>query len=264
MPKYQIILRTCDIVHSLHNAPRPFNLDKRKLIKVCFRSMVKALEGHDYHFTIIADRLSDEMTKFFESFDHITMIHGEFGNDASLRKCFEVALTLPDEDWVYFVEDDYLHTPNAFKWITDLLEHHKEYIPKKNLLNRYLRIFKQRIDKRPIIIHTPDYLDRYIERYLQYSLIFVSRMCHWRQVSYTTFTVLMQVSTFKRYKEIMFYTTHGADDGYLSHALYGGVYFGDRALCLSPIPGVSTHMHDGVMTPLVDWETLVNEYKAEG
>ncbi|HYM19954.1 MAG TPA: hypothetical protein VEW28_03005 [Candidatus Kapabacteria bacterium] len=260
-PTFHIILRTCDIVHSLHNAPRPFNLDKRTLIKICFRSIVEALDGIPHTITVVADRLSDEMTKFFEQYD-VTMIHGEFGNDASLRKCMEVALTLPDDDWVYFVEDDYLHTPEAFKWVNDFVVNHKKYIPQKNLITRYIKFIKRSIDKHPIIIHPPDYIDRYLPRYLSYSLMFVSKYCHWRQINYTTFTIMMQVSTFKRYQKIIFYTSYGADDGYLSRALYGGIYFGDRALAISPIPGVATHMHSDVMTPLVDWESIVARYSA--
>ncbi len=255
-PTFHIVLRTCDVVHSLHNAPRPFGLDKRTLIKVCFRSLVKALEGHDHKITVIADRLSEEMTKFFEGFN-VTILHGEYGNDNSLRKQVELALQVPDEDWVYFVEDDYLHTPEAFTWIADLIEHKNEYIQKKSIA-RKIRFIKQRLDNKPIVIHTPDYPDRYQPRYLRYSLIFLSRFCHWRQITNTTFTFLMSGASVKRYKDILLYSCNGADDGYLSRALYGAQYFGDKALCLSPIPGVATHMHEEVMTPLVDWKQYLD------
>lgn len=258
-PTYHILFRTCDIVHSLHNTPRPFGLDKRTLIKVCFRSLVKSLEGVDHKIVVIADRLSDEMTQFFESFD-VKMIHGEYGNDNSLRKQVELALEVPDDDWVYFVEDDYVHSPNAFAWINDLIVHRNEYISKKTIVKQ-LRFWKRRLDQIPIVLHTPDYPDRYLPRYLRYSMIFVSRFCHWRQITNTTFTFLMKGSSVKRYKDILSYSCNGADDGYLSRALFGGMRFGNKALCLSPIPGVSTHMHEGVMTPLVDWASIVNEHR---
>lgn len=264
MPRYQILFRTCDIVHSLHNAPRPFDLDKRTLIKVCFRSLVEALRPVDHRIVIIADRLSPEMTTFFESFrdqgHEIEMVHGEYGNDNSLRKQVELALTVPDDDWVYFVEDDYVHTPEAFVWMNDLIENKDQYITKKTIL-RQLKFWKTRLDQIPIVIHTPDYPDRYLPRYLRPSLIFLGKHCHWRQITNTTFTFLIKASSVKRYKDILYYSCNGADDGYLSRALYGGLRFGDKALCLSPIPGVSTHMHDGVMTPLVDWASIVDRHR---
>jgi hypothetical protein len=54
----------------------------------------------------------------------------------------------------------------------------------------------------------------------------------------------------------------GANDGYLSKALYGEKNFSGKILCLSPLPGLSTHMHTDTMTPLTDWEALKNYYLA--
>jgi hypothetical protein len=54
-------------------------------------------------------------------------------------------------------------------------------------------------------------------------------------------------------------SSRGADDDYLSHWVLERLPYRDRALCLSPIPGVATHMHETVMTPLVDWEAIHHE-----
>ena len=57
-------------------------------------------------------------------------------------------------------------------------------------------------------------------------------------------------------------------DSILSEKVYGRLWFKNKALCVSPIPGLSTHMTDGVMTPFVDWEVLceryINEMNAKG
>ncbi len=257
-PTYHIIFRTCDVIQSLHNTPRPFGLDKRSLIKICFKSLIRSLEGMSYTITIVGDRLSEELIEFFTNYQ-VTLVQGEFGNDQSLRKCIEIAMILPENDWVYFVEDDYLHTHEAFSWINDLIVNRDQYISKKALARR-LRFWKRRLDKTPIIIHTPDYPDRYLPKYLRFSMIFVSRYCHWRQITNTTFTFLLRGSSLRKYSKILFMSCAGANDGYLSRALFGGFFFWRKALCLSPIPGVSTHMHDGVMTPLVDWEKYVKEF----
>jgi hypothetical protein len=70
---------------------------------------------------------------------------------------------------------------------------------------------------------------------------------------------MMHGKTVRKYKEILLRSSIGADDGYLSRKLFAGLRFGGKALCVSPIPGLSTHMHSEVMTPLVDWEKVIGE-----
>jgi hypothetical protein len=260
-PTYHIILRTCDLVHSLHNAPRPFHLDKRNLIKICFKSLYCAIKDYPHKITVLGDRLSDEMQDFFRSYP-VTLLNEELGNDKSIRRQMEIALESDPNDWVYFVEDDYLHTSDAFKWIDDLITNREKYMSKKRLA-RQLRFIHVRLDNRPLVIHTPDYPDRYKPKYLRFSLIFLSKYCHWRQVTNTTFTFMIQGKSVHKYKDILLRSSIGADDGYLSRRLFAGLRFGNKALCVSPIPGVSTHMHEEVMTPLVDWEKIIQEFRAE-
>jgi hypothetical protein len=192
----------------------------------------------------------------------VTLLNEELGNDKSIRRQVELALETDENDWVYFVEDDYLHTSDAFMWIDDFLTNRFQYVSTKRLASP-LPFMKIRLDSRPLVIHTPNYPDRYTPKYLRFSLIFLSKYCHWRQVTNTTFTFMMQGKTVRRYKDILLRSSIGADDGYLSRKLYAGLWFGNKALCLSPIPGVSTHMHDEVMTPLVNWEKIISDFKAE-
>ena len=52
----------------------------------------------------------------------------------------------------------------------------------------------------------------------------------------------------------------GPSDSKLSEKVYGRILFRNKAVCVSPIKGLSTHMTEGVMTPLIDWESLCKEY----
>lgn len=256
-PHYHIIFRTCDAVFSLHSAPRPFGLDKKTLIKLCFLSLYDALtnaqEPLDYTLHIVADNLSEEMTAFFERFP-VRILHGTFGNDNSIRETLRIALALPskEHDWVYFCEDDYLHRPEAFTWLTDVIRNRAEIMhfrPRP----RWVAAFATRMTTRPLVIHTPDYPDRYLPRWRRFSMLFLGKYCHWRQVDSTTFTFLMQASTVHRYKRLLMRSTTDANDRLLSDNLYARFFWGRRALCIAPIPGISTHLHSDVMTPHVDW-----------
>lgn len=252
-PTYYIIFRTCDVVHSLHNAPRPFNLDKRTLIKVCFMSLYTSVASYNHKIVILGDRLSEEMLKFFKQFP-VTILNEELGNDKSIRRSIELATTQDDDVWVYMCEDDYLHHPDAFLWMTDLIENRRQYVSQRPKFR--LRRGANRLSNKPLFIHPPDYPDRYLRKYMSYSLIFAGKYCHWRQVTSTTFTILATAGTFKKYLRIFIASSRGARDQYLSKKIFGGRWFGRKSLCLSPIPGVATHMHEEVMTPLVDWEGI--------
>ncbi len=252
-PTYHIIFRTCDVIHSLHNAPRPFQLDKRTLIKVCFMSLYKSVANYNHEITILGDRLSDEMLKFFRQFP-VTILNEELGNDKSILRSIELATAQNADVWVYMCEDDYLHHPDAFMWITDLVTNRDKYILQRPKFR--LRRGANRLSSTPLFIHPPDYPDRYLRKYMRYSLIFIGKYCHWRQVTSTTFTLLATAGTFKRYLNTFIASSRGARDQFLSRKIFGGRWFGGKALCLSPIPGVATHMHEEVMTPLVDWEGI--------
>jgi hypothetical protein len=206
--------------------------------------------GYNYEIVVLGDRLSEEMLKFFKQFP-VTILNEELGNDKSIRRSIELASIQNDDVWVYMCEDDYLHHPDAFLWMTDLIENRQQYILQRPKFR--LRKGANRLSTKPIIIHPPDYPDRYLRKYMKYSLIFVAKYCHWRQVTSTTFTILATAGTFKRYLNTFIASSRGARDQYLIKNIFGGRWFGRKALCLSPIPGVATHMREDVMTPLVDW-----------
>ena len=118
------------------------------------------------------------------------------------------------------------------------------------------RWFLGHLDRKPLILHPADYPDRYKHDQLTLSFLFRTPLNHWRQIGNATFTLLAEAKTFKRYRSAFLRSARGADDDYLSHWVLERLPYRGRALCLSPIPGVATHMHDGVMTPLVDWEAV--------
>ncbi|HEY3875947.1 MAG TPA: hypothetical protein VGM92_10755 [Candidatus Kapabacteria bacterium] len=222
--------------------------------------MTRSLEGVSHRITILGDRLSPELQAFFQQF-HVSILNEELGNDRSLLRSIRLACESNSDEWVYLCEDDYVHVPHTFHFITDLILHREEYLRMRSPI-RFKRGSERFLDI-PLVIHPPDYPDRYLRRYRRFSLLFISRFCHWRQISSTTFTFLAETKTFQRFRPLFEKSTTGARDGYLSQELYGSHFFGKKALALSPIPGLATHMHEDVMTPFVDWKDLVQHYLLE-
>ena len=258
--KYHILFRACDKVESVHNVKRPFDLNKLETIKVSFFSLYQSLKGSQYQFIIIGDDLSQELINFFGFFEDIVVHNAKMGSASkSLQKQIAMALDVPSDEWIYMCEDDYLHSPQAIKYISEFIENKEKYLKtsskKKNYMNRIIGD----LSNTPLIIHTPDYPDRYRPFWKRLSFIFLSKHCHWRQITNTTHTILLKSSTIKKFEKHIKASSIGPSDSKLSEKIYGRIFFNNKALCVSPVKGLSTHMTEGVMTPLVDWRTICQE-----
>lgn len=257
--KYSVLFRACDKVESVHNVERPFGLSKAQIIKVSFYSMYKSLRGYNYKFTVIGDDLSQELLEFFSAFDDVVVDNEYLGSASkSLQKQIRLSLELPEDVWVYMCEDDYLHIPHAFEYISELIENKSKYIKTSGANKNYMNRVIGDIGGAPLIIHTPDYPDRYKPSWRRLSFLFLSKHCHWRQISNTTHTFLLQAKTIRKFEKYIKDSAVVPSDSKLSEKVYGRIFFRNRALCISPIKGLSTHMTDGVMTPLVDWKLVCN------
>lgn len=255
-PHYHVIYRACDVVKAVNGGERPFGLSKTELVKVCFKSLFNAIKEESFQITVLGDKLSNELRTFFNSYS-LKLIEGDFGNESSLRACFELSFQIQDDHWVYFCEDDYLHKPECFVYISDLIVNKNQIIhfKPKNTIERFLF---RRFSSADLFIHPPDYPDRYYDKYTRPSLIFKSSFCHWRQINYTTFTFMAQAKSLKKVMKTLLKYSYRTRDWKMSEKLYADFFFmGKKALCISPIPGLSTHMHEHTMTPFVKWETLL-------
>lgn len=255
MARYRVILRACDRVASAHGRPRPFGLDKTTLVKLSFLSLAHALEPTDHAIEVVGDGLSDELARFFESFP-VAVHHGDLGNARSLAQSLELAYAA--EDWVYLCEDDYLYDPRAFAWADELLESRDRYLtyaPRPRW--RSWRVGD--LQRNPVFIFFPDYPDRYRAKYRRPSLLFHSANCHWRQTTHTTWSFLAPAAELRRRRALIDRHAAAVADRQLSEALFADLWFRGRVLCLSPLPGLATHMHEGTMSVLGDWERIQRE-----
>ena len=231
--KYSILFRACDKVESVHKVKRPFGFNKIQTIKISFYSIYQSLSKSNYQFTIIGDDLSQELLDFFENFDDVIVDNANLGSAAkSLQKQIDLALKVESDEWVYMCEDDYLHTSYSFKYISEFIENKTQYLQtsgkKKNYMNRIIGDLKDT----PIIIHPPDYPDRYEPPWKRLSFVFLSKYCHWRQISNTTHTFLLESSTIKKFEKYIKASAVGPSDAKLSGKVYGRFFFKNKALCI--------------------------------
>ncbi len=260
-----VILRMCGKPESTNGLPRPFNLTKEQVVAACFKSLIKSFGDMPFAITIIADAITESTKKMvienlpprFDVFNinvneslprtdvpflkldvpynnnYLRLLEfNQLGNLNSMKKCYEVADTIQDDNtWIFFLEEDYLFDYNNF-------------LPR--LMDFTVWAEKYRFAL-PIFIHATDYPDQYT-RLLSRCYIFQTTNGYWREVSSTTWTFICQSKTYRQFASFF---KSCEDDGTLS------TIFKKKALCLSPMPGFATHCHEGVMSNFINWASFV-------
>lgn len=130
-------------------------------------------------------------------------------------------------DFIYFVEDDYLHTPDAAKVLCEGAE-------RLSLITLY------------------DHNDRYTrldDLTKNQESVEVTKSCHWRTAESTTCTWGCSRALWGRIKKTAIH--HRNEDRVFFRTL---LKMGVRLW--TPMPGQSTHCVTPYMTPLVDWEKV--------
>jgi len=258
---FTVIFRACDKVTAVNQNPRPFGLNKTELVKLCFTSLERALAAVPHEVIVVGDALSDELAHFFST-RSVRLISGTFGNDNSIRKTLEIACQVPEDNWIYFCEDDYLHTPDALAKATDFI------VEKDSILKQVPKIYNPSswlsLHNKHLFLFLPDYPDRYLPKYRKHALVVTTSSSHWRQVSHVTFSFITRGASVRKFYPMMHGAAHQANDRRLSRQLFGRLGYGvfSPAICFSPVPGLATHMHRDTMTPLVNWQALLTETRA--
>lgn len=122
MDQLHVIYRICPY----NSAKSPiYSEDKLALVLHNLDSFQKAFEGVDYTMSFITDscpNLFQESISYLIRADKHFYHDDKMGNDKSLAKAIEIACELPDDQKVYFAEDDYVYIPGAGKKLVEALD----------------------------------------------------------------------------------------------------------------------------------------------
>lgn len=119
IPKLHVVLRTCDRASLQNN--RMFAKDE--IVTRCLRSLVATLKPHNHTLHIIDDNSSKKTQSKIQkiattaTFDFLPPVKTEQPvkqkSRYSVKVAYDYIKSLPEDDLVYVVEDDYLHYPDA-------------------------------------------------------------------------------------------------------------------------------------------------------
>lgn len=149
------------------------------------------------------------------------------------------SLNLSDSDYVYFVEDDYIHRQDSMKVLLEglaradyvsLYDHADKYIPASKGGNKYID-----------------------DDGTEETRVGLTESCHWKLTNSTTMTLATSVQVLKEDRKIWDMGTGGTypqDFNMFIQLRQQG-----RSL-ITPIPGYSTHCEPKWASPLIDWSKV--------
>jgi hypothetical protein len=175
-------------------------------------------------------------------FPHLLKATPGSGNGHSLQCNYEHAKD-NCSDLIYFVEDDYLHSPDSIK----------------EMLGGYHQL--RRFINHDLVIFPCDYPSLYAQ--FNPSGIVLGENRYWRNINQTTATFLLSKNTFEEnwdhYKAM---TRYGLDPGISEETTINLVY--RKVPCFSPMPSLTVHMAGSeTISPFVNWTRWWQQSKPE-
>lgn len=225
-----IIYRCAEDPLTINYRPKgtlPDWLDKRKCFKSLIDSLKNANKSHDIY--VVHDGPIGPLEKYMKQFHVTKYINIDFSsNSRSQDYCIKLGKHLNGD--TYFLEDDYLHLPQAIP----ILE---EGINKFGLISGY------------------DHIDRYVltdDITYKNEEISLTESSHWRTAEATT-------CTWAASKEVLNIISDDALRFNIEdRAFFRHLYTEKRIRLWQTIPGVSTHITTKYRSPLIDWENFNN------
>lgn len=187
--RLNIIYRICDMKNASSSTKRCFDVSKNTLIKKCLKSVKENIDNYQglIHFYCIADNCSDDIINYLKRLVPNVSLkrYDKIGNAKSFCECINLACSLPNEEQVYFLEDDYLMLNN------DVLN---------NINFNLKQISKEK--KCHIAIMPDDYPDRYSGNAIKTECR-VTETNHFLKINKSTCTFATYVDVIKKNKKFL-------------------------------------------------------------
>jgi hypothetical protein len=189
--------------------------------------------------TIYADNVKNETLAWITELGCEVKRTNGGSSAAGFRIVLNDALELPDDESVYFVEDDYLHLPNSRAVLLEGLER-----------SHYVSLYDHKDKYIPASMGGNPFID---DDAAELTKVFVTNSVHWKLTNSTTMTFATKLSTLKEDAGIWMKYISGTHP----HDFQCFLELRDKGRTLAtPIPGYSTHCEPMWSSPLIDWKNV--------
>ena len=200
----------------------------------CFLNALRTFNKASW--LVIADNVGEktgELISRVSNVEYVSVGHGA----GTFNLALNYALNLPEEEIVYFLENDYIHRPEADKILEDGLDLGFDYVTAYDHPDKYLN---------PIEGGNPFCTGRSEE-----TRVYLGKYCHWKLTNSTTMTFASKVKTLKEDIAILRKWTSGTHP--YDFQMFMELKQTGRRL-VSAIPGYATHGETDWISPLINWK----------
>lgn len=209
----------------------------------CLKNFCDIFSEHIHNTIVLADNCSQSTLDMVHKYvDPINVERVSVGHGAgTFNLALDKAIKLRDNEIVYFLENDYLHRPNADFVLMQVFETIKpDYATLYDHPDKYM---PANIGGNPFVEEDGGEVTK----------LYCSGDCHWKLTNSTTMTFAANVRTLKEDEPILrkwTKDTHPNDFQMFLELREKG-----RTL-LSSVPGHSTHGETAWLSPLTDWSAI--------
>lgn len=231
-----IYFRACEKQATISNVTRFNSINKTELLKKCWLSIQASIIDNDT-IIIINDSLSQSTLQWLKTTSNtknIIVIDVKTGNELNTHyhtitfiDTLEIYSKVFPEEIHYAVEDDYLHVDNALHVMRNTLKDWNGFSV------------------------SYDYPDRYINPTNSKILLGLDR--HWRTIDSCTMTAAALGKVWISVIELLKSAAPTSNDKVFEQIF-------TKIPCISPIPGLSSHMTAYHLTPFIDSIGILNSY----
>ena len=204
----------------------------------CFRNALFVFGKSKW--TVISDNPSEE-TKLLVKECSGDIKEVKVGHGAgTFNTALDIALGLPEDETVYFLENDYLHEYKAERVLESAFDLEFDYVTLYDHPDKYMNPYEGG--------------NPFCSNRSEATRVYLGEHCHWKLTNSTTMTFAAKAKTLKQDESILrkwTKETHPHDFQMFTELIQKG-----RRLA-SPLPGYATHGETKWLSPLKNWkETL--------
>ena len=245
--KIAVALRTCGTVFNYwNNNERMVDAEKSTIILTCLNSLLKSISscGHEVVFSVHDDNSSDGLLSQIGELCARHNVSGELINSGRLGNFITQYEWLKKQecDYVYCIEDDYLHRESAIADMIDFVRFINEFNPGEyaifpfNCPHRYAS-FQELY---------PSYIVRGPNQY-------------WRSNLHSTHSFFISKNMFTHYDSIMKFQAYnwGTSADWIEDSTINRVWKEQELMMFTPLKSLAYHLADRTQEdPFDDWQQL--------
>jgi len=193
------------------------------------------------NLTIVADNVRPTTHAFLKTLTddvHFTSL----GNSKSFLFALDLAVSLPDAQPVYLLEDDYLHLSHSKAILLEGLDR-ADYVTLYDHVDKYM----------------PNSPNPYVKDGGENTKVILTASTHWKFTNSTTMTFAARAHTLKADQDVMTYFCQ--NDIPKDFQLFLMLTNRKKRSIINPIPGRSTQC-DQFLSPLIDWSKVLQRTRS--